>query len=461
MPSTETATYIEGLMEKARKAQRIFESFSQDDVDKAALALGKAIYDNAEVLAREAVSETGMGEVEAKIRKQRAVAMSHCDFIKGKKSVGIISQDLETFVTEYAKPIGVIACITPTTNPTSTVCGNGVYILKARNAMIVAPHPRSKNVTAHGVQLVRDAISKTGAPADLVQVIEDPSIELTQALMAACDATIATGGPSMVKSAYSSGHPSYGVGPGNCQTFVDRGVKELYEAYAEGTIRCRSTDIGVQCTAEQTIHLPIEEKDAILAEFVKQGAVLVEDEKVIQKIRDTLFLPENGAINAKWVGKTVQVLGKEFGIDVPDNAKVIVVKGRGPCPEDILCREKLCPVTTYLTYDKFEDGVANGLKNLLHEGAGHSAVVFSHDQAHIDYIAKSWPVTRVSVNTANSGAGGNTPMIGLNPTMSLGCGSWGNNSISDNITFYHLMNTTRVARIIPGKGPYDPAKIWA
>ncbi|MDR2198854.1 MAG: aldehyde dehydrogenase family protein [Deltaproteobacteria bacterium] len=452
---------VKDLVERARAAQRVFQDFTQEAVDAAARALGKAIFDNAESLAREAVAETGMGDVEAKIRKQRGVAMSHWDFVKNKPSVGIIENDPASLVAVYAKPMGVIACISPTTNPTSTVCGNGVYALKARNAIIVAPHPRAKKVTARGVALIREALEKVGAPRDLAQVIDEPSIDLTQALMAECDATIATGGPGMVKSAYSSGRPSFGVGPGNVQSFVDRGARELYPAYAEGTIRCRTTDIGVQCTAEQTMHLPVEEKDRILSEFVKRGAVIVEDEETIERIRRSLFIPESGALNVKMVGKPVGVLAKEFGLSVPEDAAVLVVKGKGPAPEEILCREKLCPVVTYLTYDDFEDGARTALKNLECEGSGHSAVLFSNDEKHIDFIARLWPVSRLSVNTANSMAGGNTPLIGLKPTMSLGCGTWGNNSVSENITYRHLMNTTMVARVIPGAEYYDPEKVWA
>jgi succinate-semialdehyde dehydrogenase len=452
--------YVKELVRKARAAQRVFETFSQEKVDEVVKALGKAIFDNAETLAREAVEESGMGDVDSKIRKQRGVAMSHYDYVKGKKSVGLIEDDPASKVATYAKPIGVIACITPTTNPTSTVCGNGIYALKCRNSMIVAPHPRSKKVTAHGVELVRKAIAKVGGPVDLVQVIAEPSIELTRLLMEECDATIATGGPAMVKSAYSSGRPSLGVGPGNVQTLIDRGCQDLYESYVEGTIRCRTTDTGVQCTAEQTIHLPSEEKAAILNEFTRQGAYVIEDEELIERLRKTIFTPEGG-INVKMVGQNARVIAKAIGIQIPESARVLIVKGRGTAPEEILCREKLCPVITYLTYEKFEEGVKNGLKNLNCEGAGHSSVIFSHDESHIDYAAKKWPVCRLSVNTANTMAGGNTPLIGFNATMSLGCGTWGKNSVSENITFRHLMNTTKVARVIDGMSYYDPEKVWA
>ncbi|MDR2368733.1 MAG: aldehyde dehydrogenase family protein [Deltaproteobacteria bacterium] len=454
----ENKAIIKDLLDKARAAQKKFEGFSQEAVDKVAKALGKAIFDNAEELAKEAVAETGMGDVDSKIRKQRGVAMSHWDYVKGQKSVGCIENDPAVQVATYAKPIGVIACITPTTNPTSTVCGNGIYALKSRNAIIVAPHPRSKKVTAHAVALVRDAIEKAGGFADLVQVLTEPTIELTKLLMESTDCTIATGGPGMVKSAYSSGRPSLGVGPGNVQTIIDRGLKDLYETYAEGTIRCRTTDTGVQCTAEQTMHLPADEKDAILAEFVKQGCFIIEDPSALEKLRNTLF--PGGAINVKMVGQPAPFIAKEIGVSVPDGTKVLIVKGTGTLPKEVLCREKLCPVITYLTYEKFEEGVENGLTNFSHEGAGHSAVVFSRDEAHIDLVAMKWPVCRISVNTANTMAGGNTPLIGFNATMSLGCGSWGNNSISENITFRHMMNTTKVARVRTNETYFNPDTIW-
>ncbi|MDR2368348.1 MAG: aldehyde dehydrogenase family protein [Deltaproteobacteria bacterium] len=459
-PPSDGQAYIQGLLEKARKAQKQFESFSQENVDKVCKAIGKTIFDNAEILAQEAVNETGMGDVASKIRKQRTISMSHWDYIKDKKSVGVIEDDPASRVTVYAKPIGVIACITPTTNPTSTACGNGMYAIKSRNAIIVAPHPRAKKVTAHGVNLIREAIAKAGAPIDLMQVIEEPTIDLTKQLMAACDCTIATGGPGMVKSAYASGRPSFGVGPGNCQSIMDRGCQDLYPAYVDGTIRCRTTDQGIQCNGEQTLHLPVEERDAVLAEFQKQDCYVLHDEAIIDKIRKLLFSPE-GAINLKVIGLFPYKVAKEVGLDIPESTKILLVKGKGTLPGEILCREKLCPIVTFLTWDKFEEGVQNGLTNLSHEGAGHSSVVFSRDPAHIDLVAKTWPVSRLSVNVANMLAGGNSPIVGFPPTMSLGCGSWGNNSLSENVTYRHLMNTTKVAKPLDGAPTFDPEKVWA
>lgn len=455
MDSAET---IKTLLEKAKKAQAEFETFTQEQVDAVVKALGKSIFDNAKVLAEEAVAETGMGNVESKIRKQQGVAMSHWDYVKDKRTVGVIEEDPIAQVATYAKPLGIIACITPTTNPTSTVCGNGMYALKSRNAMIVAPHPRSKKTTAHGVRIAREAIAQAGGPADLLQVIEEPSIVLTQALMAACDATIATGGPAMVKSAYSSGRPSFGVGPGNVQSVMDRGCQEFYEEYAKNTILCRTTDNGIQCTAEQCLHLSVEEKDRIIDLFVKNGAFLVEDEAALERIRAALFT--DGAINIKLVGKTAPELATMFAIDAPAEVKILLLKGKGTADVDVLCKEKLCPLITYLPYENFEEAIARARANLLHEGAGHSAILFSKDQAHVDHAAKMLPVGRLSINTANVVAGGNTPMIGYNPTISLGCGSWGNNSVSENITYRHLMNVTKVGTIRKDAKPFDPAEVW-
>ncbi|MDR1486630.1 MAG: aldehyde dehydrogenase family protein [Deltaproteobacteria bacterium] len=452
--------YVQDLVNKGRVAQKIFEQFSQEKIDRVCLALGKSIYDNAEILAKEAVEETGMGNVPSKIRKQQVVAMGHCDYILGKKSIGLIDDDKENKVLTYAKPIGVLACITPTTNPTSTIVGNGVYALKCANAIIVCPHPRAKNVSKHGVTLFRAAIEAAGGPADLLQMIEDPSVEKSQLLMQLCDANIATGGPGMVKAAYSSGRPSFGVGQGNVQTIIDEGMQDVWDAYAVGTMTTRMTDYGVQCNSEQTIHVPAKEKDGILAAFVKNGAMVVTDKAVIQKMRENLFT-DKGTINPALVGKVPHELGKVLGLDVPPEVKVLIAESTGTADKDSLCKEKLCPVLACLPYDTFEQGLANVVANLNVEGKGHSSVVFSKNQDHIDMAAKAIPVARLAVNVANSVASGNSNAIGFNPTISLACGTWGNNSLSENLTFEHLRNVTKAAYVMPGKPAFDPAKIWA
>lgn len=459
----EELAYIKNLIQKARAAQQVFETFDQKAVDAVVKALGKSIYDNAEILSGEAVEQTGMGNLPSKIRKQQGVAVSHWSYLKDKKSVGMIEYDAAAQVATYAKPIGVVACITPTTNPTSTVCGNGMYALKCRNAMIVAPHPRAKKVTAHGVRIAREAIRKAGGPEDLLQVIEEPSIELTQLLMSNADVVIATGGPGMVKAAYSSGKPSFGVGQGNVQSIMDRGCQDLYEEYAAGTIRCRSTDNGIQCTAEQCIILPSEESEAICQIFAANGAYLIEDESVLDKMRHQLFEKSGDShkINVEFVGKTACELGRYFGLHIPEDTQVLLVRAKGTAKTDPLCREKLCPITAYLTYETFEDGVEMAFENLTTEGAGHSTCIFSRSQAHIDHAANRLPVSRLMVNTAATVAGGNSFAIGYNPTISLGCGTWGNNAISENLTYKHLMNTTKVATLIENPINPTPEEVWA
>ena len=460
--NTKNEQYLQSLLSRARAAQKIFEEFDQASVDKVVKALGKAIFDHAETLAIEAVQETGMGNVPSKIRKQQGIAMSHWDYIKDKKSVGVIEVDTAAQVITYAKPIGVIACITPTTNPTSTVCGNGMYALKSRNAMIVAPHPRSKNVSKHGVDIVRKAIREAGAPEDLLLIVEEPNIEITQRLIQICDAVIATGGPAMVKAAYSSGRPSYGVGAGNVQSIMDRNCTEFYQEYAANTILCRTTDNGIQCTAEQCLHLPEEEVTPILDAFVRNGAYVVEKAEDIEKVRRNLFVEVDGSlrINIDFVGKTAAELATIFGINVPKEVKVLMLKGNGTADTEPLCREKLCPVITYMGYKDFDEAIDRAYRNLSTEGAGHSSILFSKDQQHIDAAAKKLPVGRLSINTANTVAGGNSPSIGYNPTISLGCGSWGNNSISENLTYRHLMNVTKVGSVISNVKPYDPQTVW-
>jgi succinate-semialdehyde dehydrogenase len=453
---------IQQLLQRARAAQKIFEGYNQQQVDAVVKSIGKIIFDNAEDLAKDAVQESGLGDVESKVRKQRNVAISHWTYLKDKKSVGAIEEDPILQVTTYAKPIGVVACITPATNPTSTICGNGMYALKCRNAIIISPHPRTKKVTIKCADLVRGELKKLGAPEDLVLVIEEPSIERTQELMSKADVIIATGGPGMVKSAYSSGKPSFGVGPGNVQSIIDCGCQEKYDEYARGTIRCRTTDNGIQCTAEQCIILPESEKEAILNTFVENGAYLVEDRDV-DTIRKALFtkMGDEYKINVEYVGKSAMELAKMLGLNVPENTQVLIVKAIGTADVDPLCREKLCPVMAYLTFEKFEDGVGFALQNLQVEGAGHSACLFTNDEKHIDYTANLLPVSRLMVNTAATVAGGNSFAIGYNPTMSLGCGTWGNNSISENLYYRHLMNTTKVATIIENAPSLTIEEIWA
>ena len=443
---------IEALVEKARAAQKIYETFDQEGVDAVVKAIGIVCYQNAELMSKEAVEETGFGNLKSKIAKHEGGAMAHWGFMKGKKSVGLIEDDPVTCVATYAKPIGVITSITPSTNPTSTLFTNSMSALKCRNAVICAPHPAAKKCTAHAAAIIREALQKAGAPVDLVQCIEEPTIEKTQILMGKVDATIATGGPGMVRSAYSSGKPSFGVGPGNVQVLVDKGYDRNVGELVAGTIANRNRDYGIPCVGEQCIHIHKDDVDRILKAFVEQNAFVIHDEETVDKFRKLLFTDNgNGGhmLNSKMVGKPAPFLAEQIGLKVPDNTNIFILRASGDARTELLCREKLDPVMACLPYETFDEAMEHVLTNLDVEGKGHSAVIYSTDEDHIKTYGEKVPVSRILVNCSSSFSGGGSFAIGLNPTSSLGCGFWGNNSISENLTYLNLMQTTRVARIIP------------
>lgn len=454
---------VSDIVKAAKEAQKIFETYTQEQVDVVVKAVGKVIYDNAETLAIEAVEESKLGNVASKIAKQRGAAMSHWMFMKGKKSMGIIEEDLINNVITYAKPIGVIACIMPSTNPTSTLCGNTMSALKSRNALICAPHPGAKKVTAHGANLIREAIQKLGAPVNLVQVIEEPSIELTNELMRQTDTTIATGGPSMVKAAYSSGKPSFGVGPGNVQVIIDKGYNGDLNKLASDTIFNRNRDYGVPCVCEQCIHVHKEDVDRILNAFKGNGAYIIKDAENTDKLRYLLFKQNKDGeygLDASMVGKTATFLSEQMGLKVPVETKILIAMVNDTAETELLCKEKLDPVMACLPYDTFDEAVHRAVTNLNIMGAGHTSVVYSEDEKHINKVAETIPVSRLLVNCSSSNGGGANFAIGYDPTVSLGCGFWGGNSTGENLTYKHLMQTTRVARIIPNAYTPTPEEVW-
>ncbi len=451
-------TIIDEMMEKARRAQAVFEGYSQQQVDEVVKTVGKTVFDNAELFAREAVEETGYGRVDSKVVKQTRACAGAWHYLHDKKSVGIIEYDEEKKLATYAKPLGVVCCITPATNPTSTVGSNGMNVLKSRNAMIVAPHPRAKKVSVHCVNLVNEALAKIGAPENLIQIIEEPSMDLTRELMSKVDVVVATGGAGMIKSAYSSGKPSFGVGQGNVQVLVADDYND-YDKLATLLVNGRSYDNGMPCTGEQALHYPKSAEKEILDAFAKAGGYKIPDDKV-DALAAFLF-NEKGAIDAGHVGMPAKEIAREIGVEVPDNTLVLLFANKGVGPGHILCREKLCPVTQLFPYEDFEQAVEAARTNLLWEGAGHTAVVFTYDDKKAAHCAERLPVGRLVVNQNGGSASGGNFTNGLAPTMSLGCGSWGNNSISDNLTYRNLMNTTKLAYPLENGGlpPFDV--IWS
>ncbi len=448
---------IADMIAKAREAQAIFErDFDQKKTDQVVRAIGKVVFDNAEMLAREAVDETRMGVYEDKVAKNKGKSKGVWYDLKGKQSMGIVSVDPVTDLITILKPVGVVAAITPTTNPIVTPMSKTMFALKGKNAIIVAPHPRSKKCSSHTVALINEAIAKFGVPKNLVQCIEEPSIELTQELMRSVDVVLATGGMPMVKSAYSSGKPSYGVGAGNVQVIIDRGVD--YNKAAATIIQGRIFDNGIICSGEQSFIYPKEDREKILDAFKSNGAYIVPDAEH-DKMVNALFV--DGKIAGDVVGQSVKFIADKAGIKVPDGTRVLVVEAHGIAEKDLISKEKMCPVLAAFPYDKFEEAINIARTNLHFEGNGHSAGVHSNDEEHIRMVGLGLTVSRVVVNAPVSTTAGGAMASGLACTNTLGCGTWGNNTLSENLTYKHLLNTTRVARLSPKVHIPTDDELWA
>jgi succinate-semialdehyde dehydrogenase len=368
------------------------------------------------------------------------------NYMKGKKSVGVIDYDPVGNVTTIAKPRGVIAAVVPSTNPTSTSAFNIMIGLKGRNAIIVAPHPSAKKCTKHVVDLINGELSKLGAPENLVQCIEEPSIELTGLLMGAADLIVATGGAGMVKAAYSSGTPAYGVGQGNLQVVLDEDYKEIKKMVLS-IIGSRTYDFGILCTGEQVLYIPKARKQEVLDAFKAEGCYVLDDDAVVDKIRPIIF-PNNGPINRAIVGKTPYEACKVLGVDIPKDTKMLLLGLKKFGKDEPLCREIMFPVLRFITYEKFEDACAMGRANLLIEGAGHTSIIYSTNQERIIYCGEQLPVGRLLIEQVGAASAGNTPANGLPPTLTLGGGTWGRNMISENLEFEHMYNVTKVSGVI-------------
>jgi succinate-semialdehyde dehydrogenase len=433
------------LVEKSKMAQRIIAGYSQENIDAIVRVLAKVVYDNAEALAKLAVEESRMGVYEDKINKCRGKARILWNALKGRKSVGIIEVDEEAGLAIVAKPMGVIGAATPCTNPIVTPMCNAMFAIKGGNSIIIAPHPRSKKCAKRLAELYYAEFDKLGVPRDLFLVIEEPTIALSNELMKSVDVVIATGGASMVKSAYSSGKPSFGVGPGNVQGLVDDDVD--FDETAKKMIQSRIFDNGIICSGTQTIIAGKKNYQNIIEAFRKNGAVYFDDSVIVDKFRKALF--PGGQINKDTVGQSVTAIAALAGVEIPEGTKVIILKPEKYGEEDDLSREKMCPVMTAYDYDNWEEAVDIAYANLLCEGMGHSVDVQSNNREHIEYAGLKLPVSRILVNQICTSMNGGAFQNSLSPTTTLGCGSWGNNSISENLSYYHLFNKSRIAYVKP------------
>lgn len=448
--------FVSLLIERARKAQQEFEKYTQEQVDQVVRAVGKAVYDNGEELARMAVDETKMGNYEDKVMKNKGKAMAVWNYLKDKKSVGIIQYFEDEGIVEVGKPLGVVGAVTPVTNPVMTPMHNAMITLKGRNALIVCPHPAGKKCGVKTIEYINKYLKELNAPEHLIQIVEEPSMELSNLVMKMTDVCISTGGPGMVKVAYSSGKPAFGVGAGNNQCLLDKDA-DIKDAIPK-IIRGRIYDNGVLCTCEQSIICPEETYDEIISEFVSQGAHYVSHQEEVDALRKTVF-PE-GQLNKSCVGLSAVKLAEMAGIKVADDIKLLIVKADGPGRVDPFAKEKLFPILSAYAYKTWEEGVAIVQANLEYEGKGHSMVIHSFTKENIEYAAENIPVSRFLVNGIGSSGLGGAYTNGLAPTGTLGCGSWGNNSLSENLGYRHLLNISRIAYTNPNAHIPTPEEIW-
>src|SRR5262245_17188860 len=339
-PAVVADTQVKQLVAKARVAQAAFETFSQEQVDAIVKGIGKYVYDNAETLARMAVDETGIGVYQDKILKNKGKARIIWNSLKDKKSRGVIGEDPEANMVSVAKPMGVVGAVTPVTNPIVTPMCNAMFALKTGNAVIFAPHPKAEQCTARLTEGFMNVVRSNGGPEDLVQMVRNGSIETTQELMKVVDVVVATGGGAMVKSAYSSGRPSFGVGAGNVPVIIDRDA-DLKEA-AEKIVTGAAFDNGIICSHEQFVLTAEERYRDTLQSFEATGKVwFTDDEAAVQKLRDVVF--PGGRLNKDVVGRPASEIGRMAGVSVPDTARIILLPAKGAGTEDVLAREKLCP----------------------------------------------------------------------------------------------------------------------
>ncbi|MGI6225229.1 MAG: acetaldehyde dehydrogenase (acetylating) [Peptococcales bacterium] len=429
------------LARKAKEAHKKYEKYSEQDIDKILKSIVKAVLDNAEWLARMAVDETGYGVFEHKVVKNIFASRDVYNYIKNMKTTGVIREDKELKVTEVAVPMGVIMGIIPTTNPTSTIIHNAICALKSGNAIVFSPHPNAVKCSNAAAQLVHEAAVKAGAPEGIIGCISKTSMPATQELMhnEYISVIIATGGSAMVKAAYSAGKPAFGVGPGNVPVFIERSA-DVKKAVKD-IIASKSFDNGMICASEQAIIADEPIKDLVVSELKAQGAYIMNSDEATKVAR--IVMTPKGGMNPKFVGQTPQTIAQAAGINIPEGTRLLVAPLDGHGPGYPLSYEKLTTVLGLYTVKDWEEACYLSIDLLNLGGIGHTFSIHSQNETIIkEFIRK--PVFRILVNTP-SAVGGIGYTTGLTPSMTLGCGTWGGSSISDNLGPQHLINVKRLA----------------
>jgi sulfoacetaldehyde dehydrogenase len=440
------------MIERARAAMSEVAGYDQARIDRLCQALGWATANEKTFnrIVAMSIEESRLGDPEGRKSKRMKILGVLRDALR-QKSTGIIEQIPERGIVKYAKPAGVIASLVPTTNPELTPPYTGIYALKCLDAVIFSPHPRSKRTTFEMVRVMREAIRRQGAPADLFQCIENPSVPLTQYLMANCDLTLATGGQPMVRAAYSSGRPAYGVGAGNSTMVIDETAD--IDIAARNTRMSKTSDFGSGCSADGNILIESTIYHAFVAALVREGGFVANREQaaMIEKV----MWDKDGHRLSETVACPPQAIARAAGFEISADRTFLIVENDRIGPRHNYSREKLTTLLAVYRYEGFDQALDMVRKIYEVGGKGHSCGIYSHDDDHIDRLARVAPVSRMMVRQAQSKANAGSFTNGMPMTSSLGCGVWGGNITNENIHLKHFMQTTWVSRPIPEDRPSD------
>ena len=443
-PIVDTVEALKELLARVRKAQAEFSAFPQEKVDAifraAAIAANKARIP----LAKMAVEETGMGVVEDKVIKNHFASEYIYNAYRDTKTCGVIERSESMGTMRIAEPIGVIAAVIPTTNPTSTAIFKTLITLKTRNGIIISPHPRAKESTIAATKIVAEAAYAAGAPEGLIGWIDKPSLDMTNTVMRYSDIILATGGPGMVNAAYSSGKPAVGVGAGNTPAIIDDSADITLAV--NSIIHSKTFDNGMICASEQSTIVLDGIYDAVKAEFEARGCHFLKDDE-LDKVRSTIII--NGSLNAKIVGQSAYKIAQLSGVEVPETTKVLIGEVEDVSIDEEFAHEKLSPVLAMYRAKDFEEAMQKAERLIADGGYGHTSSVYLNavsERAKIDAMAARMKTCRILVNTPSSHGGiGDLYNFNLTPSLTLGCGSWGGNSVSENVGVKHLLNIKTVA----------------
>ncbi len=435
---------LEAELKRVKAAQQVFASYTQEEVDKIFLAAASAANKARISLAKLAVEETGMGVVEDKVIKNNYASEYIYNAYKAVKTCGVIEEDTAYGMQKIAEPIGVIAAVIPTTNPTSTAIFKCLIALKTRNAIIISPHPRAKKSTIAAAQIVLDAAVAAGAPEGIISWIDQPSLDMTNTVMKEADIILATGGPGMVHAAYSSGKPAVGVGAGNTPAIIDKTANLVLAV--NSIIHSKTFDNGMICASEQSVIVHKAVYDAVKQEFAERGCYFLTSEET-EKVRKTILI--NGALNAKIVGQSAFRIAELAGVTVAEGTKILIGEVESVDISEEFAHEKLSPVLAMYRAEDIEDAFSKAEQLIADGGYGHTASIYLNETTETEILsefAERMKTCRILVNTPSSHGGiGDLYNFKLTPSLTLGCGSWGGNSVSENVGVKHLLNIKTVA----------------